>query len=205
MTLTPEGWVVRDLGSTNGTFLNGVEIGRAGQKLRDGDIVQCGNVQFSVKLLAETRAVEQVPPDEDLRVESALAQSWDDLPALLDSLRTSADPRRAERLLALLRIGRTSHHAGSLDAFLESFVWEAAEVLAAQDGWGTRRTPATGHRVVRTPFAWGTPLAEDVWLRIDPAGQALEQGQSLLCGQPGGGPGPGRAGSAIRSLICAPL
>src|SRR5262249_24099334 len=35
VTLTGDGWVARDLGSTNGTFVNGVRIGRVGQRVRD--------------------------------------------------------------------------------------------------------------------------------------------------------------------------
>ena len=34
------GWAIRDLGSTNGTMVNGVKITR--QRLRDGDMVVIG-------------------------------------------------------------------------------------------------------------------------------------------------------------------
>jgi pSer/pThr/pTyr-binding forkhead associated (FHA) protein len=50
----PEGrCTVRDLGSTNGTFLNAHTIGSRESSLADGDILSFGNVQFWY-LLTET-------------------------------------------------------------------------------------------------------------------------------------------------------
>ncbi len=45
-------WGVRNLGSTNGTLLNGVRIGQAGRELRSGDIVQFGAIGMTVTLSA---------------------------------------------------------------------------------------------------------------------------------------------------------
>ena len=42
------GWVVVDLGSTNGTFLNGIRVTRAGQPLRAGDVLQFGHLIVKV-------------------------------------------------------------------------------------------------------------------------------------------------------------
>jgi diguanylate cyclase (GGDEF)-like protein len=39
---TPEGILVKDLGSTNGTFLNDAKL-EGSQTLRDGDLIRCGN------------------------------------------------------------------------------------------------------------------------------------------------------------------
>jgi hypothetical protein len=46
---TDGGWVVRDLGSTNGTFLNGVRLGRIAQRVRTGDRLQPGKIILTVK------------------------------------------------------------------------------------------------------------------------------------------------------------
>jgi HD-GYP domain-containing protein (c-di-GMP phosphodiesterase class II)/pSer/pThr/pTyr-binding forkhead associated (FHA) protein len=50
---TDAGWIVRDLGSTNGTLLNGVRIGRVAQRLHQGDLLQPGKVLLTVCALQE--------------------------------------------------------------------------------------------------------------------------------------------------------
>jgi len=47
--LADDGWVVRDRGSSNGTILNGVRIGRTPQRIRPGDLIQVGNLTFKVE------------------------------------------------------------------------------------------------------------------------------------------------------------
>jgi len=52
-----DAWVVRDLGSTNGTLLNGIRIGQAARPLGHGDAIRFGLVAMKVSLPgeAETR------------------------------------------------------------------------------------------------------------------------------------------------------
>src|SRR5829696_2453456 len=50
---TDRGWRVRDLGSTNGTRLNGVRLGNGQWPLRMRDLLQFGEVAFIVETLQE--------------------------------------------------------------------------------------------------------------------------------------------------------
>jgi hypothetical protein len=64
LTLTPTGLVIRDVGSRNGTFVNGQSVS-AVQSLSDGDVVRLGNggPEFRVELdapAASPRTVEDV-------------------------------------------------------------------------------------------------------------------------------------------------
>ncbi len=53
---------VRDLGSTNGTFLNASTLGQRESTLHDGDILSFGNVQFWYLLTDTLHARLQRPP-----------------------------------------------------------------------------------------------------------------------------------------------
>src|SRR5579884_1997817 len=45
---TRQGWVVRDLGSANGTFVSGVRVGTTARRLQPGDLLQCGQLILRV-------------------------------------------------------------------------------------------------------------------------------------------------------------
>jgi len=64
LTLVHDGLLVRDLGSANGTIVNGREI-RGEQELRPGDRLQVGPVTFLVEL-AEAPAGARVGPGDVL-------------------------------------------------------------------------------------------------------------------------------------------
>src|SRR5262245_29236858 len=61
---TERGWRVRDLGSTNGTRLNGVRLGQGQWPLRIKDLLQFGEVAFVVDSLQEEDIEEtEAAPD----------------------------------------------------------------------------------------------------------------------------------------------
>jgi two-component system, cell cycle response regulator len=70
--VTPEGIICKDLGSTNGTFINDVRCGS--QLLVDGDLIRCGNT--IVKFLKEGK-IENIHYEKmyDLATRDALTQA----------------------------------------------------------------------------------------------------------------------------------
>jgi HD-GYP domain-containing protein (c-di-GMP phosphodiesterase class II) len=201
VTLTAEGWVVRDLGSTNGTFLNGCRIGRAGQPLKEDDVLQCGSIMFSVRLSEEPGSVIVPVAGGKMSVAGTLRQSWDQVLQLIDYLRRAPAAEGRQRLLALLQIGRECYHAGSLDGYLESVLWEAAEALGALQGCVLLKDPHVAHFNLRASFACGPEPEPDFWLKHDLVLQVGKDSQSLL-GRQGSAPAEPEA---IGSMICAVL
>jgi HD-GYP domain-containing protein (c-di-GMP phosphodiesterase class II) len=129
---TTSGWVLGDLKSTNGTFLNGNRLGTGEWPVRVHDIIRFGNVTLVVDVLKEGRATRNPTPDQ-IVVEAATSSSWEEA---INGLAYSRDrsPRPGEQLLALLRAG---HHLGHLEReedLLHSVLNDAVGALDAQRG-----------------------------------------------------------------------
>src|SRR5262245_33791040 len=98
---TPHGWRIRDLGSTNGTFVNGARLGAGEHPLRADDIVRCGNVTLVVEALREGRDESDTLTPDHLRVEARTSHSFEDAiqGLVFDANQT---PRPGQQLVALL-------------------------------------------------------------------------------------------------------
>src|ERR1051326_5080851 len=126
------GWIVKDLQSTNGTFVNGVRLGGDERMLRPRDIVQFGKVAMIVELNESVAPVAPgSPPEEQMLVEATTHQSWEEAFVGLAFDRNRC-PRPGEQLLALLRAGHHLVHLDSETELLHSVLNDAVAVLDAQ-------------------------------------------------------------------------
>jgi HD-GYP domain-containing protein (c-di-GMP phosphodiesterase class II) len=129
---THHGWRVRDLGSTNGTFLNGARLSSGEWPLRAHDIIRFGSVTVVVDVLTDGRDSDAPHPDS-LVVEATASSSWEDALQGIAYDRNRC-PRPGEQLLALLRAGHHLGHLESEEELLHSVLNDAVSTLDAQRG-----------------------------------------------------------------------
>ncbi len=127
--LADEGWYIRDLESTNGTYVNGVRVGPGEQILRARDVVQFGKVAVTVEL---TEATPEGPPSNQEVIASTHSSFEDGLRRL--AYDRNHMPRAGEQLFALLRAGNHFVNMQSEDQLLEAVLNDAVSVLEAQRG-----------------------------------------------------------------------
>ncbi|OWK38091.1 response regulator [Fimbriiglobus ruber] len=123
-------WVVRDLESTNGTYLNGNKLPPGEHAVRPRDVIQFGKVAVLVELVDATL---DGPPSDQMIVTAAARSTFEEGLKRIAFDRNSM-PRAGDQLLALLRAGHHLNHLESEDQLLESILNDAVSVLDAQRG-----------------------------------------------------------------------
>lgn len=124
-----DGWSVRDLESTNGTYVNGVRIGAGEQSLKARDIVQFGKVAVIVEM---SDATLDGPPSDQMVVAAAVSTFDDGIRRL--AYDRNHMPRAGQQMIALLRAGHHFVNMQGEDQLLDAVLNDAVSVLEAQRG-----------------------------------------------------------------------
>jgi len=179
VALTSKGWVVRDLGSTNGTFLNGTRVGRAEQNVRKGDILQFGDITTIVDILESQAGEVPVKVDAGMPVVAATNATWEDIPQVLAGL-AGRGTFTKDPLVALIQTGRDFYRFACMDDYVQSILWEAAEATDSRQGALLLRDEMTGVLCTRAVFALSGTPAKETWVDDPLVKRALDQKTSLL-------------------------
>ncbi len=181
--LGDKGWRVRDLGSTNGTFLNGNRLGPGEWAVRPHDIIRFGNVTIVVDSVRDAAQEEESDtktcPIDNMQVAAVGSQSWEE--AFSFAFGQEHAPRPGDQLQALLRAGHHLVHLESEEELLRTILCDAVATLRAQrgaivladgaDGPLRLRALDTGNKQISSRTAFSQSLAH----------RCFTQGQSILC------------------------
>jgi HD-GYP domain-containing protein (c-di-GMP phosphodiesterase class II)/pSer/pThr/pTyr-binding forkhead associated (FHA) protein len=205
---TGERWVVRDLGSTNGTFVNGVRVGRSDQSLRGEDILQCGNVVMIIEGLTEEPLDLSETPCGRIQVQATARQTLEEVGEQL-ALDITRSTRPGEQLLNLLRAGQSMDRIDSLDEFLSRNLKDTVAALGARRGSVILIEGDTGKINLRAVYPDKPKSGPDRFFSQTLIARCFRGGQSLLCADIVSDPemlqAESVAGTPMSSIICALL
>jgi HD-GYP domain-containing protein (c-di-GMP phosphodiesterase class II) len=175
---TDHGWVVRDLGSTNGTAVNGVPVGPAERVLRARDVLQFGTMSLVVAALDDVPLAAVPTPTGG---EGPAALSWEQRLSALQICDGLAQPGPGDWLLLLTRAGRHLSQITALDDLLRSLLEDAVAALNAQHGAIGLVDEATGQIQLRAVCSRLDGPGGEVFYSQSMAQRSLRQGETLLC------------------------
>jgi putative nucleotidyltransferase with HDIG domain len=132
--LRESGWVLRDSGSTNGTFLNGNRVGRTGALIRARDVLQFGTVVLIVDDVAGNAVPFGESPADTPQVQVATKPGWEE-DVDLAALEVTRSARPGEQMLSLLRAGHHFCQSTSLDELFVRTVITLAQAIELRDDY----------------------------------------------------------------------
>jgi putative nucleotidyltransferase with HDIG domain len=208
ITVSEEGWVVRDLGSRNGTFLNGIRVGQVERRLQEHDLLQCGNLVWRIGALKEFGPGDSGILAGDWQIEAMSPPSWEEALQVM-AMDLTRHTRPGEQLLALLRAGQQLHQTTSIDELLHLNLRDVAVALDAQRGCILLVDENSGKLQIRAVHAAATVSDGARCYSSTMAQRCFQRRESLLCNDVRDDPELMRARSvdrgAMRSILCALL
>lgn len=205
--LTEEGWVARDSGSTNGTTLNGVRIGRTFQRIRQGDVLRVGKIDLRIDVARTRPQYVQFSGGQTMQVEAHSKRSWDEAVECFD-LTESRWKVDGKAFVSLMRAGYRLAHSHSPDEQFQKVLDEAVAFFGAQRGAIFLPDEATGGLTARCVSGAGGQMVPRNISRT-PATRAYSSQHSLLfkdCREtPELQAAESVAHSSMKSIICAVL
>jgi putative nucleotidyltransferase with HDIG domain len=192
LRITDRGWRIRDLGSTNGTRLNGVRLGNGQWPLRVRDLLQFGEVAIIVESIVDAEPEIDSPTmtPEAMQIAGTSKSTWNEAieGLALDSHRS---PRAGEQLAVLLRAGHHLVHMEKEEDLLQSILNDAVSALEAQRGAIVLAEPPANMLKIKALTTGKTEPRAAVSGRSDSAGRfqfsqslaarCFSRGESILC------------------------
>ena len=178
---TEKGWSVRDVGSTNGTHINGTRLSPGEWPVRAHDIVRFGSVNVVVESIQDPDAEGDgtVCPIENMHVAAIGSQSWEE--AFSFPFSQDENPRAGEQLQSLLRAGYHLVHLENEEDLLHTILRDAVATLKAQRGAIVLADGPEGPLRLRALDAGNNMIAARTAFSQSLAQRCFSQGQSILC------------------------
>ena len=180
---TVKGWRVRDVGSTNGTFLNGNRLGPGEHPVRPHDIIRFGNITLVVDSIQDVAKEKELDdntcPIENMQVAAVGSQSWEEAFSFAFEKEKAAHP--SDQLQALLRAGHHLVHLESEEELLHTILQDAVKTLRAQRGAIVLADGADGPLRLRALDTGNNQIASRTAFSHSLAQRCFSQGQSILC------------------------